>query len=383
MAFDMFANGFVQQVGNPANGGPAVRDPSGQMFLMLSSTTPQMNAFFVSWNHEIVEIDRFRGVRVIGGCQFQPGVVPPPPYVNVYQPPVMHQNLGVMTPQGFMPIPQAIANPNQPFAQPMITGEGQAQQCYQRAWSPTTGLNRERFGECMVVAMSGQREAAVFNCMRSRPSADARAICMVGALGGDEERRIAQALDDCVAQYGSDYSRYPLCMSGTVTGGDAGRLLACVEQQSRRGEITPMGTALCYGAQDLDLNPEMQIVVQCAVATGGDPYTFTGCAGGQLAARELDKCLTGGVGGPDGCFGPNNDIIRGLRNAGVELGNAFGPNNDIVRTWNNAVNDLTQGPGPGNDAVRVIQNVGNEIARAPGNVAKAVERALPRITVRF
>lgn len=382
VAFDVFGDGMIIQVGNPANYGMGARDPSGQTFMRMPSTAPQLTAFFVGWDLSLIQIHRFQGVQVIGGCQFVPGFMPPPPYINLYQPPVMHPQLAVETPAGFMPVPQTLVDPERPFSKPMITDESRAQTCYQNAWSQS-GLNRQQFGDCMVKAMAGDREAAAYQCARSHDTADARAFCMIGILGGQRERQLATALQQCHTTYGADYSRYPLCMSSYTADGDAGRLLACVEQQSRQGDVTVMGTAMCYGAQQLDLNPEMQIVVQCAVATGGEPYSFTSCAGGQLAARELDKCLTGGVGGPQGCFGPNNDLIKGLTEIGNVIGAQFGPGNDLVQAWNTAVNDLTQGPGPNNDAVRVIQNIGNEVGRAPGNIAKAVERAMPRIKIKF
>lgn len=360
-----------------------MRDPSGQMFLRLPSTTPEYNAFFVSWTGQLVQVDRVNGLHIIGGCQFQNSFVPQNPFVGIYRPPIMSTNLGVETPGGFVALPRDIVDPNRPYASVMITGQPQTEACFRAAWHPDNGLNRDQFGDCMVGAMAGGREVAAYRCMRMQQSPEARAFCMIKVLGGNREQRAAEALERCFAQFGTDWSRYPLCMANVQVGGDAGRLLACVQQQSRSGDVTVMGTAMCYGAQSLNLNPEMQIVVQCAVATGGEPYAFTACAGGQLTARELDKCLRHGVGGPNGCFGPNNDIINGLREAGRIIAGQFGPNNDIVRTWNSAVQDITRGPGPNNEGVRVLRNVGNEIGRAPDNVGRAISRAVPRVRVKL
>jgi hypothetical protein len=373
-SFAITSTGWMYQEQNPANAGQAIRDPSGMAYLRMPAVMPWQQAFFVSWRGELIEINPM-GARMIGGCQLP---IPANPYVGAYQPPVMDPNLGVATPNGFMPIPQAIANPGQPFAPPMITTESQALQCYAR-----TGRDRRAFADCMVRAMAGQRERAAYDCARAGGGKDAVAICMVGALGGPQEQRMAAALGECRQRFGGDYSRYPLCLASTQVGGDAGKLLACVQQQGQTGEVTVMGTAMCYGAGSLHLNPEMQIVAQCAVATGGEPEAFAGCAGGQLTARELDKCFTNGVGGPGGCFGPNNDIVRGLASLGGVLAGQFGPSNTMVQAWNTAVNDLTHGPGPNNDVLRTFRNVGNEADRAAHNVGREIGKVLPRVRVRL
>ncbi len=100
-----------------------------------------------------------------------------------------------------------------------------------------------------------------------------------------------------------------------------------------------------------------------------------------IFSRELDKCLTNGVGGRNGCFGENNEIIKGLREIGVLLETDFGRNNDMVILWNSAIHDLTVGPGENHEAVKVIQNIGNELGRAPDNIGKAIERAIPKIKI--
>jgi hypothetical protein len=374
-SFGVLQNGMVFQEGNPGNAGMSVRDPSGMAFLRMPAVLPWQQAFFVGWRGELVEVNP-TGWRVIGGCQFRSDVVPANPNADVNARPAMHPSLGVPTPQGFMPLPQQIVDPNNPFARPMIASEARTLACYQ-----SSGGDRAQFGDCMVRAMVGQREAAVYQCARGGVSSDAIAICMVGALGGQREQQLAVTLGQCRQRYGADYSKYPLCMASMPVGGDAGKLLACVQQQ--RGQATVMGTAVCYGASSLNLNPEMQIIAQCAVATGGEPYSFAGCAGGQLTARELDKCFTNGVGGQNGCFGPNNDIVRALSGLGDTLRSHFGPSNTLVQTWNSAVNDLTHGPGPNHVVLQTFRNVGNEAQRASQNIGREISRAMPRIRVRF
>jgi hypothetical protein len=369
MSFAVYSDGMIVQEQNPMNRGLTARDPSGRMYLRVPSVDPRIQAHFISWRGEFVEIDYRYGSRVLGGCQL------PIPQPFVPQPVVM-SNWGVQTPQGMMRVPQAIVDPNRQFAPVMYATQGRAQACFQQYYRPS-GLDRNGFGNCMVNAMAGQRELAAYNCVRANRDPQTQAFCMVGALGGAREQQYAQALQQCYTQYASDYSRYPLCMASLTQGGDAGKLLACVEQQGRSGNVSVLGTAACYGAGQLNLNTEAQIAVQCAVATGGEPYAFTSCAGGQLTARELDKCLMNGVGGSNGCFGPNNTIIQGLNQTGQIIAGQFGPNSLPVQTWNNGVQALQNGSRAGAQA---IQNVGNEVSRASTNVAREVSKVMPRIT---
>lgn len=376
-SYAFMANGLIVQEQNPSNQGMAMRDPSGQTFLRLPSLTPQITAYFVAWNGALVEVNYQYGMRQVGGCQFNMAYVPPNPFVGLWHQPQMAPGFGIQTPQGSIPVPQQLADASNGFASPRLVSEGQAGACFQQA-SSSGGVDRSRFGQCLLQYMATPDERALLECARS---SDRTAIvfCMVGQLGGQREQAAAAALQNCYRQYGSDYSRYPLCMASGNVPGEAGKLLACVEQQSRTGNVTMTGTAICYGAGSIRMNPETQIIVSCAVATGGEPYSFAGCAGGQLTTRELDKCFTNGIGGNGGCFGPNNDIVRALNGTGQWLAGQFGPNNDLVRTWNNTVNDIRYGPGPNHEASRAIRNVGNEISRGNENVKREVKKVLKNI----
>jgi hypothetical protein len=361
------------------------RDPSGQMFLQLPAAIPWQQAFFISWQGQLVQVDQ-GGVQSIGACQFNPAFVPPPPWANVWSPPIASPNMGVQVGNSFVALPQqfAVRSENAPFAPPMLVSEARALQC----WQASSG-DRTTFGACMVENMLGQRERATYACVQQSPNSRAQvATCLVGALGGPNEEAIARVVGECQRRFGTNYQQYPLCMASQSinVGGDAGKLIACMQQQGAGGNIDVLGTAMCYGAGQFGLNAEAQIVAQCAVSTGGEPYAFAGCAGGQLTARELDKCFTSGVGGPNGCFGPNNTIVQALGSAGQLLEQQFGPNNTMVRAWNTAYHDVTQGPGPNNDVVRAFRNVGNEVNRTFGpnnDVRKAVERVVPRIRIRL
>ena len=126
---------------------------------------------------------------------------------------------------------------------------------------------------------------------------------------------------------------------------DQARLVNCLREQTESGSASLTGTVVCYGSGALELNPELQIAMECAISTGGEPMAFAGCAGGRLTQRELTKCFDEGIGG-DGCFGDNNEIVIGLRSVGLELEDVLGPTNSWVRAWNTGVNDIQHGPGP-------------------------------------
>lgn len=265
----------------------------------------------------------------------------------------------------------------------MSTSEQNAQRCYVQSLDSADRLDKEKFGNCMIENLAGSKELAIYNCVKNAKTPEEQTICLFEALGGEKEGQIAQKLQECYNTYGKDFSRYPLCMAGSVTDGEVAKILSCMEQQSRTGQVSIMGTAICYGSQNLDLNPETQIMIECAMASGGEPYTFAGYAGGQLLSREMDKCLAYGVGGSKGCFGENNDIIKGLKTIADAMRIEFGPNNDLVQLWNNSVNDFTKGPGPNHEAVKFFRNISNEVGRAPGNIEKAIRKAVPKIKIKF
>ncbi len=379
-SFTLFANGYVEQVGNPLNRGQAVRDPSGFMYLMLPSTTPHFNAFFINWNNQLVEIGANTGIRIVGNC-----LCPPPvnPYINIYQAPNYSRNIGISTPNGFRPFPNQLSNHQNPYGNALITNENQARLCYESSLKNDGTLNEKKFGNCMVGKLVGSKELEIYNCVKNASSEEDRTICLFGILGGLKEREIAQKLNECYTTYGNEYSKYPLCLSGNSTDGSLGKVLACMEQQSKQGDVSIMKTAICYGASNLDMNPETQIIVECAIASGGEPYSFAGCAGGQLVSRELDKCLDYGIGGENGCFGENNDIIKALNNVGNVINFEFGPNNEVSRLWNNSVRDITEGPGQNHEAVKTLRNISNEVGRAKSNIDRELTSTFKKITGLF
>lgn len=375
-AFALRADLFMFQIGNPMNSGFAVRDPSGMMFLRMPASNPMYQAFFLGWNGQLIEINP-NGAYPIGFCSLAPGVIPPNPNAFAYQPPAMSGGHFVTGAGGTQtPVPAAMAQAGSPFGRPLITSEQKVAQCVSQ------NSDQNAITNCVVRSMLGTRERRVYDCSRNNTDKTGFAICSVGALGGSNEQQAAQQLGKCYKEYGQDYNKYPLCMAEQNADPNTARLLSCVQKQAESGSVTWTGTAVCYGVGSLQLNPELQIAAECAATSGGQPYVFAGCAGGQLTARELTKCMNQGFGG-SGCFGPNNEVVKGLRALGVNINDAFGPENTIVKTWNQGINDLQNGPGPNNDAIKFTQNVANDIAKGPGennDIKKAVKKVLPFIS---
>lgn len=376
-SFVMYPNGLMVMEQNPANQGFAVRDPSGMNFLRLPAANPFVNAYFAAWTGELIEVTANVGMRIIGSCQFAPGVMPQNPVQ--YQAPQMAQ-WGVRVGNAVQPVPQQLAVQQQRYVRPLLASPQTAQQCMSQS-----GGDEKTFADCMVKNMVGPREEAVYECAKSSPNKEEFAFCTIGALGGQNERKAADQIKKCYDKFGGDINQYPLCLAEQNVDQNTQRLIGCVQQQAQGGDVTVMGTAMCYGANSLDLNPELQIAVECAAASGGEPMTFAGCTGGRLTERELTKCFTDGIGG-NGCFGPNNEIVKALQGVGIKLDDAFGPTNDIVRNWNNAVSDIQNGPGQNNDAVKAVTTIANDLTNGPGpnnDVVKAIDNVIPGFSSLF
>lgn len=374
--FTLFSNGMFVQVGNPANAGPAARDPSGMTALTLPSKSPVLR-YYVSWTGRVIEVALGLGWKDIGGCL----ISLPPPVPVIYVPPSAHYGVNIPN-VDLAAIPQSIVNSKNLFAAPMLTAEIDVKNCEASEYSNSS----DSFKDCVIRRMAGSREVAVYDCAReSNSDATRMAICTVGAMGGKKEREVAAQVEECRQNYGNDFRQYPLCMAGKSFDGDVGQLIRCMDQQNATGQISAMGTAVCYGAEklNLNLNPEAQIAIQCAVATNGEPDAFVACAGGQLSAIELDKCGTYGVGGDKGCFGKNNDIVKHLESGGMEIQAIYGPLNPIVAKWNDAMLQLRNGAR--DKAIEGLKSIGNELANVGTNAADTatatIARAMPRITV--
>lgn len=358
---------------------PLRRDPTGFNYIQLSSNNPNLR-YFVSWNAQVVEYTPF-GWRIIGHCNYFFNMPSNPNYARDFQ----NLNYSNAHVRGLSNqyIPERFVNHQQPNSAPLLTTEQDTLICAKRATLRSGNLNKKKFGDCMVNEMLGEDERKLYHCGKSANGDKTKfALCSMSSLGGKNEQLAAEQVSKCYAKHKDNYDQYPLCMASQNMNEDTAILLSCVRRQSEQGEVTFYSTVVCYGVSKIDLNltPEQQIALECAVASGGEPYSFAACAGGQLTARELDKCFTHGIGGK-GCFGPNNDIIKALRGIGINLHEEFGPNNTLVKTWNNAVNDFRHGPGKNNEARKLLTNAVNDITKGPGknNEIRKFVNTLPGI----
>ncbi len=374
-AFALFNNYFMHQIGAPMNNGYAVPDPSGLMFLRVPAANPFFESFFIDWGGNLVQINQM-GASVIGYCDFAPGYQPTG--APQHQVPQL-ADWGVRTQSGVQPVPKTIFESGTRYVEPLLASEQTAEQCL------NSSDQEDEFADCMLGEMLGEKEHNVYECSKENDEVVDLALCSIGANGGPNEQEIVANIKKCRESHGDDWDEYPLCMLEDTMSEDQARLVGCLKDQYDDGTITLTGTAVCYGAGSFQPNAELQIAMECAVTTGGNPMAFAGCAGGRLTERELTKCVTHGVGG-DGCFGPNNEIVKALRAVGIDVKDMFGATNDVTIAWNNAVNDLQNGLGSGNEAVKAITTISNDIANGPGQnneIVRAVDVILPGFSSLF
>ncbi|MEV1965813.1 hypothetical protein ABZR56_05040 [Pseudomonas aeruginosa] len=369
-------SGHSFQINFPQNQGMAYRDPTGQYYMRLPAANPMVEAYFAAWSGQLILLNAYAPMpQVIGFCQQQAAMPAPPQFTTPNLQPSNYQVVGA--PQGASPIPAPFAPQQAGYTMPALATEQEMLQCLQQ-----TGGEQRQFMECAAGKLFSQQQMQVYECVSRSPDDSARAQCLAGTLLGPNEQQVLNQVQACYSQSGGDWNKLPLCMANQQFDPRTQQTIGCLQQQAASGQSSAWGAVACIGSTQLSMNPEMTIAVQCAATTGGDPMSWAGCTGGQLTQRELTKCLTNGVGGPDGCFGPNNTIVQGLNQLNQMVQQQFGPNNDAVRHLNNAVNDIRHGPGPNNDLVRAMNTVANDLTHGPGennDIRKAANQIFPGI----
>jgi len=135
------------------------------------------------------------------------------------------------------------------------------------------------------------------------------------------------------------------CAQGQVVLPEKEQILVdCVAES--KGDMGVYQICAANGLAGNVLNPEQKIAAEC-VAKTRDARAAAICTADELTARELEKCKTNGIGGPNGCFGDNNELV--------------GNNGWTARFINNAISDIHNGPGPNNDVVRILNNVNSDV----------------------
>lgn len=143
-----------------------------------------------------------------------------------------------------------------------------------------------------------------------------------------------------------------MCMAKDRFDPETVRGLQCAQQNLQGPKPSYWGFAACYaGPKLLDKlrpNTEAVIALECAMTSGGEPVVFASCTGGQLAVRELDKCLQHGIGGK-GCFGDNNFFVQAHRALDQTVADAVGKNSVAYQAWQAAssMTDLRGAPRSG------------------------------------
>ena len=150
------------------------------------------------------------------------------------------------------------------------------------------------------------------NCAaQNSDDADGFAGCLANGLLADQLNPQQRGLLNCAVDHGVDSGEFAGCAARTMFGNrispEANAAIGCAVQS--QGDYQQFGGCAANKFLNLNLNPEQQIAIQCVVSSGGQPYVAAGCAASGLTARELSKCVEHGIGGDEGCFGNNNDLV--------------------------------------------------------------------------
>ena len=117
------------------------------------------------------------------------------------------------------------------------------------------------------------------------------------------------------------------CVTQRATSSHAGYYVGCLINNSEQ-----LGAAAAC-ALSKHLTPEERIALSCAIETGGEPHAYLTCAGGQILAREIDKCVEGGAMREGGCFGPNSEYQRFVHSVDRRVAAALGENSAAYKAY--------------------------------------------------
>lgn len=265
------------------------------------------------------------------------------------------------------------------FTAPPLPDEDRLRQC-QRQFKDRS---KDEFLSCVVDQAMPKQYQITRQCIKDNQGDGGRALaCSTGnkqlIAGYDKFKKVSS----CTRADGNDQYQIAQCIGDATLGDNERYYLACVT----RNKGLLWAAAVCALAKDL--TPEQQIAIACAIQTGGQPYAFAACTGGQLLSRELDKCWQNGIGTDDGCFGPNNEYKKFLSGVDEQMRRTFGdqsvayqayqlwqnnvlapgPNHEVVKFMNNGLHDIQNGPGPNNEYVKA----GNAVVDAIQSVGKSL-----------
>jgi len=210
--------------------------------------------------------------------------------------------------------------------------------------------------------------------------------CLAGAFVSPDAGKVLS----CLSRHSGNPEAAALCTLGdTQLSEDAARVVSCGMRHS-----SVAGFGACAAGDELSLTEDQQIALECVATTGGEPTSSLSCYGWRSTVSQLKKCFTHGIGGEDGCFGENNEIVKLARNAwnGLEDGyDAIGelrdellPPNDksehvqllrnpgkrtleIGDSWVDTAEEFVRNPGKTvvDEGERILNEVKNELIDKP------------------
>ena len=205
---------------------------------------------------------------------------------------------------------------------------GAAQAC--QALIPS---GKQAFVGCWSNQMMSPPQQKVTSCYAQSGTLVEFAVC---ALGVKLSQAQVNAVS-CASQSGGDGIAFAECLGQNYVSIDEQRAFDCYQQND---DVFGFGACMAGGRF---LTPEQQVVMQCALQTGGEPISLTTCVGGQLTMNELSKCLSIGIGGR-GCFGDNNTATALVSNAWQGITQGLGPNNTGITAMRNMGRDFFSQP---------------------------------------
>ncbi|QOZ24136.1 hypothetical protein XH93_11540 [Bradyrhizobium sp. CCBAU 51753] len=156
---------------------------------------------------------------------------------------------------------------------------------------------------------------------RSRSLSDAVAVCLA-----DSVPEYARKVLACVLVQ-TDVKALLTCAAAPVLDDETQKIVTCAAGSER--SYFELGLCLL----GVKVNKEIAIVAKCAESSNGQAFVALGCAAGALTQREFNKCLANGIGGADGCFGPNNTVRITVQNILNDLEHGPSNSNEVVKFY--------------------------------------------------
>lgn len=167
-------------------------------------------------------------------------------------------------------------------------------------------------GRNIIGAKLNQDQMKAIGCItQSGGQANVFASCVADGFASNHLSQDQQKVLNCAISTGGNTHQFGSCTAQQFFGNrltpEAEVAITCAVQSG--GNVQGFGGCAANHFLRLNLNPEQQIALQCVMSSGGQPYVAAGCTASQLTTRELQKCISDGIGGSRGCFGDNNDLV--------------------------------------------------------------------------